>query len=109
MDAGDSPVLDIATDQRADACVLTVCGEVDYDTADQLDEALGKATGPLLVVDLRPVTFMSSAGLAVLIKAQSRAETRDARFTVVCDGPVHHVITETGLHQILSVTDTVDV
>lgn len=56
----------------ADAAVLRPCGEIDASTAPALRAAVeaGAATGlPLLVIDLSGVTFLESAGLAVLIGA----------------------------------------
>jgi anti-anti-sigma factor len=52
--------------------VLVVAGELDMLTAPQLSQALDVALGarpPVLVVDLSEVTFMDSAGLAVLLSA----------------------------------------
>jgi anti-anti-sigma factor len=52
--------------------VLVVEGELDMLTAPQLSHALDEALGaapPVLVVDLSGVTFMDSAGLAVLLTA----------------------------------------
>jgi anti-anti-sigma factor len=60
--------IEIATD----AAVLRPCGEIDANTAPALRQALeeGAAMGlPLLVIDLSGVTFLESAGLAVLIGA----------------------------------------
>jgi anti-sigma B factor antagonist len=56
----------------AEAAVLRPCGEIDASTAPVLRRAVeaGAATGlPLLVIDLSGVTFLESAGLAVLIGA----------------------------------------
>lgn len=52
---------------------LVVRGEIDTVTAEQLGEELEKATrGSSLLVDLRAVTYLSSAGVAVLYDAASR-------------------------------------
>jgi anti-sigma B factor antagonist len=59
--------------------VVTPVGAVDVRTAAQLDEALVEAaerttrTVPLLV-DLRGVTFLASAGLKVLLASQRRCK-----------------------------------
>ncbi|MEV6838363.1 STAS domain-containing protein [Streptomyces sp. NPDC051133] len=51
--------------------VLTVAGEVDYDTGAQLQQALdvSDTSHPRIVVDLRKVTFMDSSGINVLLIA----------------------------------------
>lgn len=52
---------------------LVVRGEIDTVTAEQLGEELEKATrAPSLLVDLCAVTYLSSAGVAVLYDAVSR-------------------------------------
>ncbi|MEH0450187.1 STAS domain-containing protein [Streptomyces sp. B21-102] len=51
--------------------VLTLAGEIDYDTGPTLREALD-ASGiprPRIVVDLNRVTFMDSTGINILIAA----------------------------------------
>jgi anti-sigma B factor antagonist len=58
------------------ASVLVVVGELDMLTAPQLSQALDVALGaapPVLVVDLSGITFMDSAGLAVLLSAHREA------------------------------------
>lgn len=52
--------------------VLTVAGEIDYDTAPPLQHALRMSrlgTPPCVVLDMRQVTFMDSAGINLLIAA----------------------------------------
>jgi len=55
--------------------VLSVAGEIDLLTADQLSEALAPevARHPLVVVDLTAVGFLSSSGLAALALAHRAA------------------------------------
>ena len=54
---------------------LTLDGEVDPHTTEQLDAAVDEALAadPRLVLDLGGVTFIDSAGLRSLIRAQRRA------------------------------------
>lgn len=58
----------------AGATVVTVVGEVDLDTAPELEfRLMDAADGPEpLVVDLTGVTFFASAGLACLLTARGR-------------------------------------
>lgn len=74
--------------------VLTVSGEIDLASGPRLraalDEAIddpGFAAPTGVVVDLRTVTFLSSAGLAVLVDAHERASQRGIGLKIVIDGP----------------------
>jgi stage II sporulation protein AA (anti-sigma F factor antagonist) len=66
--AGGLSVVATATDGIR---VLTVTGEIDHHTGDQLRRALD-VTGtarPRIVIDMRQVTFMDSTGINILIAA----------------------------------------
>lgn len=69
----------------ADARVVHVVGEIDTLTApvlrSQLEEQLSLAR--LLVVDMSQVTFLGSAGLAVLVAAQDEADSQERRLRLV--------------------------
>lgn len=57
--------------------VLTVAGEIDHDTAQPLRQALDLSrlgSPPRVVIDMRQVTFMDSAGINLLVTAR-RATT----------------------------------
>ena len=76
---GDAPEEDQAADRAViversrDAVVLRVTGELDLATAPKLrqkvDSALREDPPALLVIDLSAVTFLASAGMAVLVSA----------------------------------------
>ncbi len=68
--------LTIKTETKGDVAVVTVSGRIDSESAPALDAELTKITGTTskLVVDLKGVEFMSSAGLRVVIKASQAAE-----------------------------------
>src|SRR4051812_13969921 len=57
--------------------VLTLAGEIDHHTGDQLSKALdvSDAARPRIVVDLRQVTFMDSSGINILIAAHQDVTT----------------------------------
>jgi anti-sigma B factor antagonist len=57
--------------QVAGATVVTVVGEVDLDTAPELEFKLTRADEPV-VLDLSGVTFFASAGVACLLSGQRR-------------------------------------
>jgi stage II sporulation protein AA (anti-sigma F factor antagonist) len=54
--------------------ILTVAGEIDYDTCETLRQALEvPATPPRFVIDMRQVTFIDSTGINLLIIAHQSA------------------------------------
>jgi anti-sigma B factor antagonist len=81
--------LTVTLDWRGEAAVLRVAGEVDLLSAPELEEVVAGvlADAPeILVVDLRAVTFFSSAGLLVLAAAHRKLAEHALR--VVSDSPV---------------------
>lgn len=74
-----------------DAVVLAPRGELDIATAGRLAEAADRVPGdtPLLVVDLRAVTFLDSSGLRGLLLVRRRAE-REGIELLVCHDPELH-------------------
>jgi anti-sigma B factor antagonist len=89
--------------------LLAVCGEVDMATAPDLDAALERALvgdGGRLIVDLREVGFLDSAGLALLVRHDRNAAT-SGRHLIVVKGPPHvqQVFELTGLSKHLTMVD----
>jgi anti-anti-sigma factor len=84
-----------------DATVVVASGDLDFATRDELAETL-TAIEDLgthgIVLDLRQVTFIDSAGLHVLIAAHKRAIAGGWRFEMVCGpGRVWRALTLSGL------------
>lgn len=68
--------------------VLTVSGEIDMLTAPRLEKALTEALDEhpdAVVLDTTDVSFLSSAGLAVMVRIHQLAE-EDVSFRVVASG-----------------------
>ena len=83
--------------------VVTVSGELDITTAPLLAEELREVqqSGSVLVVDLRAVEFMDSAGLRVLIDA---ADAQRGDLYVIPGGPqVQKLFKLTGTDQLLRI------
>jgi anti-sigma B factor antagonist len=68
-----------------DAAWVRVTGELDIATAPQLGETLRRAeeSSQRLVLDLRQVTFMDSAGVHVIVDAGARAGAGGRRLVLV--------------------------
>ncbi|MET8423221.1 STAS domain-containing protein [Nocardia sp. NPDC004860] len=95
---------------HAEAIVLTVTGEVDLATAPALESAIDAALAgkpAALVIDLSAVSFLASAGMAVLVGVHKRAGA--TRLVVVADGPATgRQLKMTSLDQVFSLHSTLD-
>ncbi|WP_433673382.1 STAS domain-containing protein [Nocardia sp. CA-136227] len=93
-----------------EATVLTVTGEVDLATASALESALDTALAAApaaLVIDLTAVSFLASAGMAVLVSVHKRAG--GTRLVVVADGPAtSRQLKMTSLDQVFTLHSTLD-
>lgn len=97
--------LGIEVKKRPDGVSVLFSGEIDVLTtprlAAELNGVVRRSTGDL-VVDLRAVEFMDSAGLQILLSTQRRLSQASRRLSVVCDeGPVRRVIELTRLGEVL--------
>ena len=83
-------------------------GELDLATAPLLDKTLREAQldGRVVVLDLRKLDFMDSAGVHVIVDAAERAR-REGRRLVVLRGParVDRVFMLTGTADVLDISD----
>lgn len=78
--------MDLTEEMIGEIVVLGVKGRLDNETAPTLERRLTEAfagSGRRLVLDLRQLEYISSAGLRVLLLAAKRAEETGSRF-VVC-------------------------
>ncbi|ALG09951.1 STAS domain-containing protein [Kibdelosporangium phytohabitans] len=105
-------LLRIAAGQVRAAWVLSVAGEIDLSTVDQLDKAVvaavNEAAGGLVVLDLTEVTFLSSNGMASLLQGNELAATAgiDVRVVVAASGAVRRALEITGLMEFLAIYPT---
>jgi anti-sigma B factor antagonist len=113
-DADDTPTdepLRLRRELADQAVVFHAVGELDHVTASRLADELtdaGQETAPALVVlDMTGISFIASAGLAVLIEHHQRGQRtgRELRI-VVGDSVVGRAIERTGLAQLLPVYAT---
>jgi anti-sigma B factor antagonist len=88
--------------------VVEVAGSIDLHTAPELAEhlsvALAEGIPVIVVVDLRQVDFLGTAGLSVLVAADQRARARQITLRVVASTrAVCRALSITGLDQTLTV------
>ena len=82
---------------------VTVRGEVDTDNRDALMAALRPLAtrGGHLVVDLRGLTFLDSAGISCLVEARGIARQHGGSVIVLASEVVHRALTMTALDSLL--------
>ncbi|MFT7838836.1 anti-sigma factor antagonist [Saccharothrix sp. BKS2] len=91
--------------------VVAVSGEIDMLTAPQLraDVLPRLDAGDTVVLDLSGVSFLGSAGLAVLVEASQHGKRRGSAFRVVAvERAVIRPLAATGLGEVFSVFESVD-
>ena len=103
-------VLEVAVDRPTPTvAVLRVSGDVDSSTVDRVRSALDAAVaaGAVdVVLDLAPVAFLGSAGLAMLVEQRTAATTRGGRLRLA--GPSRAVLRPLGLTGLLELFDVRD-
>ena len=108
-DVGEVVRFDVVTHGN-DATVVHVVGEIDTLTAPVLRAQLDEQSPavPLLVLELSDVTFLGSAGLAVLVAAKDAADARGHTLRLVCGSRiVIRALEATGLLTLFDVADGV--
>jgi anti-sigma B factor antagonist len=112
MDHAGDDLLSVRREVNDRAVMIHAVGEVDHATASRLSAELTNAvrdTTPtqVIVLDLNGISFLGSAGLAVLVEhhRHSQRNGRDLRI-VVSNTMVRRSLQRTGLIQLLQVHDT---
>ncbi|MGH3858853.1 STAS domain-containing protein [Actinokineospora sp.] len=108
-----APGLEVTARQASvDTVILLVNGEIDMLTAPALDRSLTATTDGghrRVVVDLSGVTFLSSAGITILVQHAAEAARRGVRLPIVASGTaVLRPLELTGLKTELDLHGTVD-
>src|SRR4051794_40559187 len=90
------PELSLGSTRDGDVCTVVLAGELDLYTSTRVnlefEELFTTEPAPASVnVDLAGVTFIDSVGLAILIRAQRRAEDVGGRLVV---GPMSAVVAQ---------------
>ena len=97
----------VHSESREGAVVVVASGEIDLATSPELRSALTaeEAQAPLIVLDLREVSFIDSSGLGVIVGQQKRSQEDGHRFSVAVDrsSAVQRILDLSGLIKILDV------
>ena len=91
--------------KNAAETVIRICGRLDTVTAPALDKAINEDLGEVenLVLDVKDMEYISSAGLRVLLSAQKKMQkTGSMKLIHVCE-EVMDVFEMTGFADILSI------
>jgi anti-anti-sigma factor len=75
-------------ERRGAGVLVVVHGEIDLNSAERLREVLNspEARAPVVVLDLRAVTFIDSGGLSLVVREHQRARAQRFRFAVAVGG-----------------------
>lgn len=95
----------IQTEKKEAAVTLHISGRLDTTTAPELEKAISALPGDIgdLTLDMAEVTYISSAGLRVLLGAQKKMNKLGSmKLTGVCDA-VMEVLEITGFSDILTI------
>ena len=99
--------LEITQEQVQSTTVLHVAGAVDSNTAPELQEALLRATeapAGAVELDLAKVSFLSSAGLRVLLMAAKALQKRGERLRLInVPLPIQNILNLTGFATFIDV------
>jgi len=95
-------------EQQGTLCLVRVHGEIDLSNAQEVSSAIGSVMGResrRLVVDLSNITYLDSAGVALLLRLAERLQTRRRQLHLVVPrgSPVRRVLVFTGLPRVIPV------
>jgi anti-sigma B factor antagonist len=92
--------------------VLSVRGEADISSAQQLRDGLGdlvSSDAKAVIVDLTAITFLDSTGLGVLVEARNAAVEVGSALPIACDdGRILKLFRITGLDNVFEIHPSVD-
>jgi anti-anti-sigma factor len=93
-------------ERQGTICLVRVHGEIDLSNAHEVSSAIGMVMGQearRLVVDLSDITYLDSAGVALLLRLAERlrARRRQLHLVVPRRSPVRRVLDFTGLPRVI--------
>jgi anti-sigma B factor antagonist len=104
--------LEVETDKRGQADVLTLRGEIDVYTAPRLRQAiidLVEGGARHIIVDMGAVDFLDSTGLGVLVGGLKRVKIQEGELSIVtAQDKILKIFDITGLNKVFSIHDSLD-
>ena len=95
--------MEIKTNMEGNTLTISVCGRVDTVTAPELESELKFGDATCVVLDLKGVPYMSSAGLRLLLTAHKTMLGNGGEFQIANVQPaVKEVLDITGFSSILN-------
>ena len=94
----------IQSDTNGDVAVVTASGRFDSETAPSLDAELSKVVGEKnkVVLDLKGVDYLSSAGLRAIVKALQAVRKSGGGVKLACTSePVETILRTVGMMEML--------
>jgi anti-anti-sigma factor len=93
-------------ERQGSLCLVRVHGEIDLSNAQEVSAEIGVVMGQdacRLVVDLSDITYLDSAGVALLLRLAERlrARRRQLHLVVPRGSPVRRVLDFTGLPRVI--------
>lgn len=97
--------MDIKCNREGDTMTIAVIGRVDTTTAPVFEQAITDNVGDAtkLVLDLNELTYTSSAGLRVLLKAQKMMSAKGSMVLTGVQSDVMEILDITGFTDILTI------
>jgi anti-sigma B factor antagonist len=106
---GVGPQLDLETTRIGPHDVIVVTGEIDLASAPRVEAAIADFSGQEVVLDLRGVEFMDSAGLKVLLSQRSRLDDSGGTLRLVLgEGAVMRLLELTSVSDAFLISQTID-
>ncbi len=96
-------------DRREDVTIAEITGEIDLSNATSIGESLaGASQGKSLVIDVSPLEYLDSAGIAMLHDLAKRLGDDRIRLVVSDGAIVARALDVAGVHAIIRVEPSVD-
>jgi anti-sigma B factor antagonist len=106
---GLGPQLLLETTRIGSHDVIVAAGEIDLASAPRVESAIEQFAGQEVVLDLRGVEFMDSAGLKVLLSQRSRLEDSGGALRLVLgEGAVMRLLELTNVSNAFLIGQTID-
>ncbi|MBE6501628.1 MAG: STAS domain-containing protein [Methanobrevibacter thaueri] len=96
----------ITKEHNQDELTLSVAGRIDTITSKELDTEIASEMGTFnsMVMDLSDLTYISSAGLRILIATQKKLKASNTPFVIKnVNEPVGEILRMSGIDKILTI------